>query len=231
MKYCIVQLDYYKDRNTKKYSIFKNVFQPSVERYAKKYKIDYKIITYQADYFPHHAEKVKIFKDIVLNYTEYNNVLFLDLDVFVTSCSPNIFDSIECQHIAGCIASYERLLFGINLTQHKLQNSNNNLSALGSRTVRPNSGVVLFNLTKIPKQAFHANEEDILEDEMFLAYKFAYRNLCYQIIPYQWNHRDLFSLDNAYFIHALSNLFDDNGMDSKRNIHLEDVVNRIHSVY
>jgi hypothetical protein len=87
--------------------------------------------------------------------------------------------------------------------------------------------VLLFNLKNIPQNIFFSYEEDILEDEMFLSYKIAYRNLYYQIIPSEWNYRNLSLLDNGYFIHVLSNLFDDNGIDATRNFNLETIANKL----
>lgn len=227
-KTLVLQLDYYTDKTTKKYQLLQQYCKPSVEAYALQHDCEYFCITKKDLHHFSYPAKIQLYKDIFIDgyYSQYDKILFLDLDIFIKSNSPSIFD-IQCNHLAGCLATKSRYEFGLNLTKSTLKTNSDNFYLLENASVRPNGGVLLFNRSNIDKSIFAYNEETNLEDEMYLSYKIAYRNLCYTIIPDIWNRRNLFLTKDAYFIHILSNLFDNNGIDNTRHCELSSILERI----
>lgn len=228
MKYsAICQLDCYKNKFTEKYKFLNNYCIPSVKYYCDKHNIQYNIIQYDVNVFTY-SEKIKLFNDIVLNQG-YNQVLFLDLDIFISKNSPNIFN-LYIEHLGGCMAIHQRFLDGLNHIKKILGSkiSPQDYTNLLNCSIRPNSGVLLFNRSNIPLDIFNYNyiENSLYEDEPFLSYKIANRNLSYTILPSVWNNRNL-SIEyiyKSYFTHILTNLFDNEGYDKYRNIYLKNIV-------
>jgi hypothetical protein len=227
-KYGIFQLDCYNNRSSEKYLFLKNFCAVSVENYCKKYNIEYNILDYTLNTPFSYKEKNQAFIKIA-NNTRYEKSLFLDLDIYISKFSPSIFD-IEFEHIAGCLAMHYRLQEGIDHVKDCLGNkiSDYDYFRLLNCSIRPNGGVLLFNNKHNLGTYFLKDhiENGLYQDEMFLSYKIANRNLNFNIIPDIWNNRSLYksSIEKSYFTHILSHSFiNDQGIDTKRDITLENI--------
>lgn len=226
--YAIFQLDCYEDKSSVKYDFLKNFCMPTVEKYCKTHNIEHIIISYKPENNFYYKEKNKLFTSIA-NNQKYQKSLFLDLDVYISKYSPSIFD-IDFEHIAGCLAMGYRLRQGIDHVRNVLKNqlSQNEYFRLENCSVRPNGGVILFNNRKGLKEYFLDNhiENNLYQDEMFLSYKIANRNLSFTIISDIWNNRNInkYSVSKSYFTHILSHSFMDNSeQDKQRNLTITDI--------
>lgn len=228
MSVLLLQLDYYENTSTKKYSVLKEYCQPTVKKYALENNMDYYCLVRPAKHMPTYNEKIKLYQDIFIHsqYSEYDQILYLDLDILIKRDSPNIFD-ISFEHLAGCLATKNRYENGISYTQNILKNNHDNFYSLINCSIRPNGGVLAFNKSRINNAIFSPNLEDILEDEMYLSYKIAYKDLSFTIMSSKWNCRNLINNDHAYFIHLLTNLFNDDGIDDTRGIELISTTERL----
>ena len=226
--YTIFQLDSYKDRSTDKYQFLINDCIPTVKNYCSAYGIEYNYIKYDIDHKFTYKEKINLFIDIA-NNKNYKKSLFLDLDIYIAKNSPNIFN-INFEHMAGCLAMNYRLQEGIDHVKECLSNqiSNKEYFRLLNCSIRPNGGVILFNNEKIDDNLFAIDhiENNLFEDEVFISYKIANRNLIFSIIPDIWNNRniDMININNSYFTHILSHsFFDNSGYDNKRNLNMKQI--------
>lgn len=224
----VFQLDCYKDNSDNQtYEFLVDYCVPSIKKYCEKYNIEYNLVRYIPEQVFTYNEKIKLWTNIANDKT-YNKTLFLDLDVYIKDNSPNIFE-IDFEHTAGCLAMHYRLQEAISHLKERLSqrfSAYEHFRVLNC-SVRPNGGVILFNNSKIQPNMFNEKhiENELTEDEAFLTYKIANRQMSFTIISDIWNNRTLNRphIDKSYFIHILSHMLDSKGNDSKRNLNIDKI--------
>ena len=105
-EFAIYQIDGYSDRTSLAVQIEHEFCIKSVEKYCKKYNIDYFRININHKRYTHSA-KIAYHKSITS--TDYQQILYLDCDIIVSQDAPNIFSTISCQTITGCPFNDARL--------------------------------------------------------------------------------------------------------------------------
>lgn len=221
--FAIYQIDGYIDRDSIKVRIAQDFCIKSVENYCRKYGIDYIRINTHPNRYNH---SLKIDYHRLISGLEYKKLLYLDCDIIIGHDAPNIFDTVDCDVIAGCAFNDNRLAYCKSEILKKFPDLDT-----GNIFYGYNGGVLLYNLSSDIRKLFTIDEDilDLKDDEIILTYNLIKYNIQSNILDSRWNFRGVtsFNLENElkknYYIHLCVGSYHENGYHKHIKDNLRDI--------
>jgi len=222
--FAIYQIDGYTDRDSTKVRISQDFCIKSVENYCRKYGIDYIRINTHPNRYNH---SLKIDYHRLISGLEYKKLLYLDCDIIIGHDAPNIFDTVDCDVIAGCAFNDHRLAYCKSEILKKFPDLDKGHTFYGY-----NGGVLLYNLLSpnIRKLfTIDSNILDIKDDEIILMYNLMKYNISSDTLDPKWNFRGItdsnleYALKENYYIHLCVGSYHTNGYHKNASHDLRDI--------